>query len=508
MSKFHDEYNKIIAPLVKDINENIKLLEEIFINCADVVKRPLTIGGVNKIDVYVVYIDNMIDKMLIEEGIFGYLIYHTNLMPSQNQFNYIKEYGIRAADIGEVNNINDGIERVFGGDTLILIDGFDKAIWVSDRKMPSRGVEKSENEVAVRGSKESFSEALYINRVLLRRRVKDSKFKIKQIKIGTRTKTDVAIAYIDDIVRVDILKEVEERLKEFIIDGIFDSGMLEQLLRQNKHSIFPEFQATERPDKVASALIEGRIAIIVDNSPMVLLLPTTLNSFFQASDDSYNHWGIATWLRVLRYIGAFLTIALPGLYIAVVNYQAEVLSSALALSIAASRLGVPFSVLIEVIIMELAFQMLLEAGVRLPGPMGGTLGIVGGLIIGDAAVNANIVSPVVVIIIALTAISAFTVPNEGFTTSFRLVRYLIIFLSSFWGFFGFVVGLALLLIHLASLRSFGVLYLAPFVATNMNGGKDRKDALIKRSIKDLDKRPIYARQNERTRLIWKNKEKK
>ena len=508
MGGFHDEYNKIIVPLVKDLNENIRVLEELFADSADIIKRRLTIGGVNKVNVYVLYIDNMIDKLLIEEGIFRYLIYNTQLMPAQNQFDYIKENGLRSADLDVVFTMNEAIEHVFGGDTLILVDGYEKAIWVSYRKMASRGVEKSENEVAIRGSKESFSEALYINRVLLRRRIKDTKFKIKQMKIGTRTKTDVAIAYMEDIIRPEILLDVERRLSEFIIDGIFDSGMLEQLLCQNKHSIFPEFQATERPDKVASAVTEGRIAIIVDNSPMVLLLPTTLNSFFQASDDAYNHWFIATWLRILRYIGVFITIALPGLYIAVVNYQAEFLSSALALSMAASRVGVPFSVVMEVIILEIAFEMLLEAGVRLPGPMGSTLGIVGGLIIGDAAVSANLVSPVVVIIIALTAIAAFTVPNEGFASTFRIIRYMIIFLSAFWGLYGFVIGMMLILIHLASLKSFGVLYLAPFVASDLNDGNDSKDALIKRSIKDLKKRPIFARKGERDRLIWKNKEKK
>lgn len=508
MSKFHDEYNKIIVPLVEDINENINVLEEMFADSADVIKRRLKIGGINRIEVYVVYIDNMIDKLLIEEGIFFYLLYKMELMPARDQFDYIKEHGLRAADLGVVFTMNECMEHVFGGDTLIFVDGYEKAIWVSYRKIPSRGVEKSENEVAIRGSKESFSEALYINRVLLRRRVKDTKFKIKQIKIGTRTKTDVAIAYIDDLVRPEILLDIESRINDFIIDGIFDSGMLEQLLRHNKNSIFPEFQATERPDKVASAITEGRIAIIVDNSPMVLLLPTTLNSFFQASDDAYNHWSIASWLRILRYIGAFLTLALPGLYIAVVNYQAEVLSSALALSMAASRAGVPFSVLIEVIIMELAFEMLLEAGVRLPGPMGNTLGIVGGLIIGDAAVSANLVSPVVVIIVALTAIAAFTVPNEEFASTFRIIRYLIIFLSAFFGLFGFVIGLMLILIHLASLKSFGTLYLSPFVASEINDGSDRNDAFIKRSIKDLKKRPIFTMKNERNRLIWKNKEKK
>ncbi|WFR60039.1 spore germination protein [Anaerocolumna sp. AGMB13025] len=505
MSLLHDEQNRITAELSKKLSENIDAISALFTDCADVIKRKLTVGEVNKVDIFFLYIDNMINKELLEQVTIHELLSSIVDMPEEDQFEYIKDKGLKTLDLSEVITMNELVEDVLSGDTVVLIDGSDKALKVSVRGMPNRGVPTSENEVAIRGSKESFSEAFYINRVLLRRRIKDTNFKIKQLKVGIRSHTDVAICYLEDVAKPEIVGEVEKRLKEFVVDGIFDSGMLEQLSERNVYSPFPEFQSTERPDKAASAILEGRVVIVVDNSPIALIVPTTLNSFFQASDDSYSRWEVATFTRILRYIGAFIAMAFPGLYIAVINYNAEVLTSAMALSFAAARNGVPFSVLFEVIMMEIAFEILLEAGVRLPGPMGGTLSIVGGLIIGDAAVNANLVSPIVVIVIALTAIAAFMVPSEPFSSAFRIVRYVIIILSAFLGLYGFILGIMLLMIHLGGLKSFGMPYMVPFAASGINEGTDTKDAIIRAPLRTLKRRPIFAKKDERVRLV-KNKD--
>lgn len=504
MSLLHDEKNRITAIMSTQLEENIDIIGALFKDCQDVIKRKMTIGGTNKLDIYFVYIDNMINKDLMEIATIQMIFKEFLDLPLNNQFEFIKERVVRTVDLAEFITISQCIDSILSGDAIIFVDGYDKALKISLREMPNRGVPKSETEVSVRGSKESFSEAFAINRVLLRKRIKDTNLKMKQVKVGTRTRTDVAICFLEDVAKPEIVADIERRLKEYTIDGIFDSGMLEQLTERNTYSPFPEFQSTERPDKAASAILEGRVVILVDNSPVALILPTTLNSFFQASDDAYSRWEVATFTRVLRYVGAFLSMCLPGLYIAVVNYNAELLSPALALSFAAARGGVPFSVLLEVIIMEIAFQMLLEAGIRLPGPMGGTLGIVGGLIIGDAAVNANIVSPIVVIIIALTAISAFTVPNEPFAAAFRVVRYLIIILAAFLGLFGFIIGVMILLVHLGGLRSFGIPYMVPFAASGINQGTDTKDAIVRFPFRDLKRRPLFAEKDERTRLVPNN----
>ncbi len=505
MTLLHDDRNHITALFSKVLDENIDTLSVLFENCADVVKRKLSVGGENKVDIFIIYIDNMIDKELLEMNTLLQLFRDLQDMPETDKFDYIKNRGIQTVDLIEVSTIPELVGQILSGDTIIMVDGYDKALRVSMRKAPNRGVPTSENEVTVRGSKESFSEALFINRVLLRRRIKDTNLKMKQQKLGARTLTDVAICYLDGVAKPEVIAEIERRLNEYTIDGLLDSGMLEQLTERNTYSPFPEFQSTERPDKAAAALLEGRVVILVDNSPVATLLPTTFNSFFQASDDAYSRWEVATFLRLLRYIGAFITMTLPGLYVAVLNYNAELLSPAMALSFSAAREGVPFSVLVEVIIMEISFQMLLEAGVRMPGPMGGTLGIVGGLIIGDAAVTANIVSPIVVIVIALTAITAFTVPNEPFASAFRIIRYFILALSAFLGLFGFIIGITCLLIHLGSLKSFGMPYMVPFAASGINHGSDTKDGMIRFPFRRLSRRPLFARRDERTKLVRKER---
>lgn len=508
MQKLYDENDQMIAKIHTSLDQTIEVVDAIFENCGDAVKRRFTIGGANKVDIYFVYIDNMIDKKLLEEDTLRYLIYKMDELPKENQFEYIQDKGLRTADMSVLTSMPQAIDFVLSGDTAIFIDGYDKALRVSIKGMANRGVPTVEKEVTVRGSNESFSEALFINRVLLRKRIKDARMKMVQLKVGTRTKTDVAIVYMEGIAKPEIVDDIRKRLDNFVVDGIFDSGMLEQLTERNHYSPFPEFQSTERPDKAASALTEGRVCLIVDNSPMVLLLPTTLNAFYQASDDYYSRWEVATFARILRYVASFIAVALPGLYITIVNYQAELVSSGMALSFSAAREGVPFSILLEVIIMEIAFEMLLEAGIRLPGPMGNTIGIVGGLIIGDAAVNANLASPMVVIVVALTAICAFTIPNEAFSAAFRLIRYMIIFLSAWLGLYGFIIGIVVLFIHLCSLTSFGTPYMMPFVADSVNGDSEYKDSIIKMPIDKLTKRPSFSEKNERRRLIMnKNKNK-
>ena len=287
-----------------------------------------------------------------------------------------------------------------------------------------------------------------------------------------------------------------------------DSGIIEQLTERRKYSPFPQFQTTQRPDRAAMAILEGRIVLLSDNSPVALILPTTYNTFIQTSDDYYSRWEIASFTRVLRYVASFLAMVLPGLYLAVTNFHTQILPTDLMLSLAAARQGVPFPAMVEVLIMELAFELLREAGVRLPGANGNTIGIVGGLIIGQAAVDANIVSPIVVIVVALTALCSFAVPNEEFATAFRILKFIFIFLCGSLGFFGFLVGLLTVLIHLSHLESFGIPYLAPFVGADLNGYQDERDTFLRLPLDFLKKRPVYTRQGARIRLKFSGEEKR
>lgn len=486
------------------LNENIEYLKKRFSQCQDVVQRKMYVGR-NNYPIYIVYMDSMIDRDLVEGDILRSLTFQMWDVPEKKPLEYIQNFSMPSADVKMLSDMEEAITEAMSGNTVIFGDYSVQALMINSKNFPSRGVQSAESEVVIRGSKDSFTESIRANTVLVRRRIRDTRLKTVQKKIGVRTKTDIALMYMEDLVRPEVLEVLIKRLDDFEIDGILDSGSLEQLIEKKWYSPFPQFQSTERPDKTSSAIMEGRIAVIVDNSPMVLLLPTTLNCFFQAADDYYNRWGIVCFTRLLRYIAAFIAMAFPGAYIAAANFHPEIFPTSLALSFAASRQGVPFPLAIEVILMELAFELLREAGIRLPGPMGSTLGIVGGLIIGQAAVDANIVSPVVVIVVALTALAAFTIPNEGFASAFRLIKFYLIILGALFGILGFVMGLISVLIHLASLNSFGIPYLMPFVDSSVCPKEDYKDSAVRFPLFSMKDRPVFTKEDARVRLKKKNK---
>ncbi|WP_058485861.1 spore germination protein [Defluviitalea phaphyphila] len=509
--EFHDEDNKVTIPLSKNLDENIKNLEILFKDCGDFVKRKFPIGINKELNMFIGYIDLMIDRRVIEESLLEQLILQVrSVSPSMDKikssiYEFIRDGGIATADVKEVETLDEAVLAVLSGDTILLIDGYAKVIVIGTKGWPNRGIQNPDSEVVVRGPKEAFSEALRMNTVLIRRRIRDTKLKVKQLRIGNRSRTDIALMYIEDIVRKDILEEVEKRLNNFKIDGILDSGNIEQLIEDNWKSPFPQIQGTQRPDKASSAILEGRIAIIVDNSPFVLLIPTTINSFFKSSEDYYQRWSIMSFTRFIRYIAAIFSAAIPGFYIALTDYHPSMIPTPLTMAIAASREAVPFPSVVEVVLMELAFELLREAGIRLPGPIGNTIGIVGGIIIGQAAVEAKIVSPIVVIIVSVTAISSFAIPDDSLTVGFRLIKYLIIAFSAVLGLYGFLLGGLVVLIHLVSLKSFGIPYMFPYVSSVINNYYDLKDSIFRLPIFMINKRPIFARPNEKIRLKIKNK---
>ena len=305
--------------------------------------------------------------------------------------------------------------------------------------------------------------------------------------------------YLTDLVRPAILEEVERRLKSIDVDSILDSGYVEQYIEDSWKSPFPQVQMTERPDKAAASILEGRIVIIVDNSPFVLIVPVTLNSFFQASEDYYDRWHIASFVRVIRYVAAFFAVALPGFYLATVVYHPSMIPMILTLRMAEARQPVPFPGVIEILIMDIAFELLREAGIRLPRAAGGALGIVGGLIIGQAAVEAGMVSPIVVIVVALAGVSNFAIPSVSLVAGFRLTKYLVLFLSAAFGLLGFWAGLLLIIIHLASLKSFGIPYLFPYTSAEMNDYNDAKDSFFRMPLFSLKNRPFFANPENKKR---------
>lgn len=484
--------------IVKNLSENVAAIRETFRDCGDIIMREIQInGGEGKL--FLVYTDNIVDQDTIHDFIMTNVMARCSMEGTKGLLTALQQEVIAVGELIEIRTLEEVYQAVLLGDTVLLMDGNDFALQASTKNFPTRGVNKAETEVVVQGPKDSFTEAASTNIVLVRRRIRDTRLKVKRKKIGKRSKTDIGILYMADLVRPEVLEQVEQQLDNMNLDAVLDSGSIEQLLEKHPYSPFPQLQMTERPDKTASALLEGRVALLMDNTPYAILLPSTLNTFFQAAEDYYERWEIMSFIRLIRFGAAFLAVALPGLYIAFSVYHPQLLPTALALKIASTRETIPFSVIGEVLSMELAFELLREAGIRLPSPVSSTIGIVGGIIIGSAAVEAGIVSPVVVIVAALTGICTFVIPNVSVVSGIRISKYLVILLASVFGMFGVWAALLLLLAHLASLTSYGIPYLYPFCSSSVNDDVDWEDSIFRLPLSKMKRRSIFARPTARIR---------
>ena len=505
---YHDEENKINIELSNQLDINIKNVEMLFKDCTDVVKREVDIGKEVPFKVYGIYIDGMVSREILENFFLSRIMDYKNLNGDifenhKTPTEIIMEHFSATFDIKESDNMDDMVKAVLSGDSAIFVDHSEKGLIIATRGWPNRGVGEPSSENVVRGARDGFTEIVRFNTALIRRRIRDTKLKTKAISFGTRSRTDVAVMFMEDIAKPELVEDVMRRLNKYEIDAIYDSGYIEQLIEESWKSPFPQTQATERPDKVASSLLEGKVAIVVDNSPFVIIVPTTLNTFYQASEDYYQRWQIMSFTRMLRYLVSFLSFALPGLYIATLNFQPGMLPTPFAISIAASREGITFPTVIEILIIELTFELFREAGIRIPGAIGHVIGLVGGIVIGQAAVEARIVSPMIIIIVAFTAISTFAIPDYSLTSAFRLIRFFFITLSAIFGLYGFLLAMLFVMAHLASLESFKIPYLAPYSASERNSFNDLKDTILRFPIFMQTTRPIFARENQRTKLRLK-----
>lgn len=499
---FFDEKNRVKGNVSNALSENISYMERLFSDCGDVVSQKFEINF--GIRAFVIYVDGLADAQLIEDFVLRPLKQETTASYDKDgtlaQKKEALQQVLELSDVTFRQTMDEVVLEILSGNTILFFDGVKEALMISSKAFPTRGVSEVDSERTMRGAKDAFNENMRTSTALLRRRIRDSRLKIKQIYVGQRSRTNVAVCYVEGLVKEKWLEEIEERMSRYEIDAIYDSGMLEQLMEPEWHSVFPQFQHTERPDKAASALLEGRVAIVVDNSPDVLLLPATCNTFFQASDDYYGRYEIAIFARLLRYAACILAIGLPGLYLAVIGFHTEMLPVKLVLTIAEARQQVPFPAVVEVLLMELEFELLKEAGIRLPGQMGSTIGVVGGLIVGQAAVEAGLVSTIVVIVVALTAIASFAIPNEAFTSAFRLLKFFFILVCAFFGVYGFFLGMLMLIIHLSSLESMGVPYLMPAVSNVADASEEDKDFILKLPIQQMRLRPFFTKRGAKRRL--------
>lgn len=459
-----------------NLNENVTKLDNIFKDCNDILKREFEVGIEEKRKAYAYFVETAVSGITMQELLLG------------------------VTDTKDVYTIDDAVTGVLIGDAVILIEGEEKAVQVKSKGYPGMGISEAENEQTMRGSKEAFSDSEKSNTALIRKRIRSVDLKVVESKAGKYSNTNVAVVYMKSIVRQQVLDEINEKLNSFTVDGVMDSGIIEQLIEQFPYSPFPQYQVTERPDKAAMAVLNGRIVVISDNSPDALILPVNYGSFFKTPDDYYRRFEISSFTRMIRYISAFLAMVFPAFYLAVIKFHTELLPTELALAFAEARMGVPFSAFAEVIVMELSFELIREAGVRIPGPMGSTIGIVGGLIVGQAAVEANLVSPIIVIVVAITALCSFAIPNEEFSSAFRIIKYFVIILAAFFGLYGCVIGMLTVLVHLAGLNSFHFPYLGPEAAGEINNLYDRKDFLVRYPAKKLKFRNMFSTPDNRKKM--------
>lgn len=481
-----------------NLRENEMYVRRLCENCADILIRPMRLGDERKVDCLMVYIEVAVSNMMLDDSALGKMVNHFWEISPEQIREFVKYNSLGIADVKKFSTMEETFAALLAGNAVFFMDGYDQAMKISSKGYPNMGVSEAETEKVLRGSREGFTDSVKVNSALVRKRLRDTRMKVEERQVGVRSNTMVQILYMEDLVQEELLENVKERLDAYEIDGVLDSGMLEQLTEENWISPFPQYQTTERPDRAAQELLNGKIVLICDNSPFALILPSSFNGFMESSEDWYNRFEVASFLRVLRYAALTAATLLPGLYLAVIRFHTQVLPTNLLLSFAEAREGVPFSSVVELMFLELSFELIREAGIRVPGSLGNAIGLVGGLIIGQAAVTANVVSPVVVIIVALTALGSMAIPNEEFAAAFRLLKYVFLFLGGYLGIFGIVAGMYLVVSHLAGLLSFGMPYLMPFV--KKNAVKNVGDGILRLPFQKRKNRPLYARKEEGLRL--------
>ena len=460
--------------ITRSLDKNLVIFKKIFGESTDIITREFTFGQEPASRAVLYFVDGLADKASINAHIIKPLMYDKRFIcESENGKTTLDSFEaslLAVADVKHVSEIEELVNGCMSGDTILIIDGFDKALAISTRKWESRGVQEPQTEVVVRGPREGFCETLRMNTSLLRRKIKSPDLIFESMKIGRRTKTDICITYIKGIANPSLIEEVKKRLNKIDTDSILESGYIEQYIEDAPFSVFPTVGSSEKPDVVAGKLLEGRAAIVVDGTPFVLTVPFLFIESFQTSEDYYLRFMFATALRMFRYLGYFITLFAPSFYLVVLTYHPELIPTPLLFTLAASEEGLPFPMFLELLIMLVVFEILREAGVRLPRPVGQAISIVGALVIGQAAVAAGIVSDFTVIVIALTAVSSFVVASQ--IESSIIIRFIIFFLSAMFGGFGIIIGLLSIIIHLCSISSFGTPYLSPVAPIKISGLKD------------------------------------
>ncbi|MCC5466847.1 spore germination protein [Pelosinus baikalensis] len=481
-------YNNTV--ISTDINENQSMLESIYqlpLN-KDVVIRSITISDQPKIKVLIVFMDGLIDKKIINMTLLEPLMFMKNSkehVQGEDFISFVMEECLPSGQASRIGSFKEVQQAINTGDAVVFFDGAGEAVTVETKGYEHRSIGNPTTEQSVRGSQNAFTEVLRVNTALIRTMLHASDLVTEMIPIGARGHSNCAVMYIKSIANEELVEEVKRRVNGISTDIITDSGILEHFIEDFPRNPFPQTLSTERPDRVAIHLSEGRVAIFIDGSPFGHILPVSFFTLMHSSDDFSLNLYYTNMLRLVRWFGALLSLLLPGLYLAISTFHQEAIPTELLLSIAAARAQVPFPTVVEILFMEFSFELIREGGLRIPGILGSTIGIVGALILGQTAVTAKIVSPIMVIVIALTGLASYSIPDYRLASAFRLSRFVFVLLAMSMGLIGVACGFLLFIAMLCSLKSFGMPYLAPLAPKTVNGG----DTIFRSSSYHQKRRP-------------------
>lgn len=449
-----DQINK---KLMSDNKENVQEIKKRTGESPDIIIKKLSFVNYT---IHVVFNETLCDQTIINKFILEYFVEAPIKSRPENIVKYLNE-NIPTRKTTKINDFDTLFYNLFSGYTIILIDGQEEAISIETRFMLNSPIQEAKDEYVLKGSKDAFTENYQTNIGQIRRRVKTEKLWLKEVDLGTKSKTKIGIMYINDIASKELVEQVINKIENIEIDAILGSNYIIDTISENKRNVFPNYLSTERPDLVAANLLEGRIAIVIENMQYVVVIPAVFVDFFHSTEDLYQKSINTTYTRIIRVIALLITLLVPAVYIAITTFNQEAIPENLIINFAAQRNGVPFPAIVEAILMIITFEILRETNLRIPSTLGSALSIVGAIVLGDAAVTAGIVSPIMVIVVAITSISGLTVSSSDIINGIRWWRIIFIVLASITGLLGVFLAGILFVVNLASMKSFGIPYLAP-----------------------------------------------
>ncbi len=483
---------------VKNIEVTTKNIKNILSDSSDINYQ---VHYINRcMPVTIIFIDGLVDLKMVDDDILKPLSQgkgFKDITDFNSVIDLIEHDIIYHASRKLRERLGPTLEDILNGSVALVFDKEKKAITFNVKESEKRSITEPTTENALKGAKDSFIEDIRVNTSLVRRKLRTPYLRIKEVVIGRRTRTPVAVIYIEHLTNEKLVKEVFKRLEEIDIDGVITAGNIEEYIIDYRRTMFPQIMNTERTDKFCHNILEGRVGMIIDGLPVTYIIPGTFAMFFQAPEDYAQNYVISSYIRCLRYICSVVTLLLPGFYVAITTFHQEMIPTVLAVSIIKSKVEVPFPTMISIIMMLIAFEILLEAGLRLPKAIGQAVSIIGALVVGQAAVQAKLISPVVVIIVAATGICGFVMPNQDMSNAFRLFRLLFVISASISGLYGLSLTFVVLVYHLSTIETFGIPYLSPFVA---NEGRElMKDTLIRIPLFLMKKRPSSLKTTDKNR---------